>query len=116
MSVNLYMDVPVALAITSQLRRRQVDVITAQEDGARRFPDSDLLDRASELGRILVTHDKDLLAESSLRQRSGGAFMGVIYVPQTGLPIGKCVDDLELLAEVTEPQEWLSRVEYLALK
>jgi len=54
MSVNLYMDVPVPVAITDQLRRRGVDVITAQEDDARRFSDSHLLDRASQLGRILV--------------------------------------------------------------
>ena len=116
MSVKLYMDVPVPLAITSQLRRRQVDVITAQEDGARRFSDSDLLNRASQLNRILVTHDKDLLVEGSLRQRIGGAFVGVIYVPQTGMTIGKCVDDLELLAQLTELAEWVKRVEYLPLK
>src|SRR2546421_12159863 len=82
MSVNLFMDVPVPVTITDQLRRRGVDVITAQEDGARRFSDSDLLDRASQLGRVFVTQDKDLLVESSLRQRMGGGFVGVIYVPQ----------------------------------
>jgi len=116
MSVNLYMDVPVPVAITDQLRRRGVDVITAQEDDARRFSDSHLLDRASQLGRILVTHDKDLLVESSLRQRIGGAFVGVIYVPQTGMTIGRCVDELELMAQVTESAEWANRVEYLPLK
>ncbi|HEX7723044.1 MAG TPA: DUF5615 family PIN-like protein [Pyrinomonadaceae bacterium] len=116
MSVGLYMDVPVPLAITDQLRRRGVDVITAQEDGARRFSDPDLLDRASQLDRILVTHDKDLLVESSLRQRIGGGFAGVIYVPQTGMTIGKCVDELELLAQLTKPVEWTDRVEYLPLK
>jgi len=116
MSVDLYMDVPVPLAITDQLRQRGVHVITAQEDGARRFSDSDLLDRASQLGRILVTHDKDLLVESSLRQRIGGAFVGVIYAPQTGMTIGKCIDELELIARVTEPADWANRVEYLPLK
>ncbi|AFY30690.1 hypothetical protein Cal7507_0188 [Calothrix sp. PCC 7507] len=35
MSVPLYMDVHVPQAITDQLRRRGVDVLTAHEDGAR---------------------------------------------------------------------------------
>lgn len=113
---NLYMDVHVPFAITAQLRLRGVDVVTAQEDRAREFSDSDLLDRASELGRILVTQDADLLAETSLRQRSGRGFIGIIYAPQTGASIGKYVADLEILAKVTEPAEWLSRVEYLPLK
>jgi hypothetical protein len=115
MSVNLYMDVSLPSAITDQLRIRGVDVLTAQEDGARRFSDSDLLDRASELRRILVTQDMDLLIEGSLRQRAGGRFFGVVYAPQTGLTIGKCVADLELIAKVTEAGEWLNRVEYLPL-
>ncbi|HXI26261.1 MAG TPA: DUF5615 family PIN-like protein [Pyrinomonadaceae bacterium] len=116
MSVGLHTDVQFPLAITEQLRRRGVDVVTAQEDGARRFSDSDLLDRASQLGRVLVTQDKDLLVEGSLRQRIAGGFVGVIYVPQIGLTIGKCVEDLELMAQVTEPEEWINRVEYLPLK
>ena len=37
MSVALYMDVHVPLPITSALRLRGVDVLTAQEDGASRF-------------------------------------------------------------------------------
>ena len=116
MSVDLYMDVQFPLAITDQLRRRGVDVITAQEDNTSRFSDSDLLDRASQRGRVLVTHDKDFLVESSLRQRIGGTFVGVIYVPQIALTIGKCVDELELLAQVTELTDWINRVEYLPLK
>jgi hypothetical protein len=42
--------------------------------------------------------------------------MGVIYVSQLKIAIGKCVADLELLAELTDPAEWMSRVEYLPLK
>ena len=110
------MDVPLPLAITEQLRVRKVDVITAQEDKADRLADSDLLDRASQLGRILITHDKDLLTESSLRQKAGRNFVGVIYIPQTGVSIGRCVEELELLAQLTDPDEWLRRVEYLPLK
>jgi hypothetical protein len=53
MSVGLYMDEHVPRAITEGLRLRGVDVLTAQEDNRRRASDSELLDRATELGRIL---------------------------------------------------------------
>ena len=114
--IHLYMDVQFPLAVTQQLRLRNVDVITAQEDRAARLRDPELLDRASELGRVLVTQDKDFLVEASLRQKTNRAFLGVIYVPQIGLSIGRCVADLELLALDTDVSEWGTRVEYLPSK
>jgi len=64
MSVSLYMDVHVHRAITSALRLRGVDVMTAQEDGHQEASDTDLLDRATALGRVLFSQDDDLLAEA----------------------------------------------------
>jgi hypothetical protein len=116
MAISFYMDVHVPFAITEQLRRRGVDVLVAQEDGARRFSDPDLLDRASELGRVFVTQDADLLIEASARGRTGGSFVGIIYAPQTGVTIGQCVENLELIAKASEPAEWVNRVGYLPLK
>jgi predicted nuclease of predicted toxin-antitoxin system len=51
------MDVHVPYAIAIGLRLRGVDVITAQEDGSRELEDSDLLNRATKLGRIMFTRD-----------------------------------------------------------
>jgi predicted nuclease of predicted toxin-antitoxin system len=67
MSVGLYMNVHIRRQITEGLRQRGVDVLTAQEDGTTRLPDSELLDRATELGRVLVTEDRDLLREAARR-------------------------------------------------
>jgi hypothetical protein len=114
--IELFMDVHVHSAITDQLRVRGVDVLTAQEDGSRKLSDPRLLDRASELGRILFTQDADLLVEAVLRQRSGRRFVGVIYAAQTRVTIGECVDDLELIAKAGDPAKWINRVEYLPLR
>ena len=116
MSVLLYMDVNVRAEIARQLRAREVDVLTSQEDGTREFFDSDLLDRATFLGRVLFTRDADLLAEATMRQRSGRSFVGVIYASQIGVTIGPCVADLELIARTEDSTEWVNRVEYLPLK
>ncbi len=67
MSVRLYMDVHIPFAITIGLRIRGADVITAQEDDAAELEDTDLLNRATSLGCILFSQDKDLLREAQYR-------------------------------------------------
>ena len=58
--VSLYMDHHVPSAITAGLRKRGVDVLTAEEDGSARLDDDPLLDRATSLGRVLFSQDQDL--------------------------------------------------------
>lgn len=116
MSIRLYVDVHVRRAITEGLRLRGVDVLTAQEDGAREFDDPDLLERATALGRVLFTQDDDLLREAKQRQQTGETFAGVIYAHQLNLTTGQCIADLELIAQASEPAEWINRTEYLPLK
>jgi hypothetical protein len=97
------------------LRLRGVDVVTAQEDGRRMTPDDVLLDRATQLGRILFSQDEDLLAEATRRQEQGVPFAGVIYAHQLRVTIGMCVRDLELIAKASNAEDLANRVEYLPL-
>lgn len=110
------MDVHVRRAVTEGLRLREIDVITAQEDQASEFRDPDLWDRATVLGRVLITQDEDLLSEAEHRQRSEQSFAGLIYAHQLNIGIGEFIADLELIAHASEPAEWVNRVEYLPLK
>ncbi len=115
MSVRLYMDVHVRRAVTEGLRLRGVDVLTAQEDGTGGFADPELLDRATELGRVLFTQDDDLLREAKRRQQMGESFGDVVYAYQLNITIGQCIGDLELIAHASEPGEWSNHTEYLPL-
>ena len=115
MSVSLYMDVHVRWSITDQLRRRGVDVLTAQEDDNARLDDSELLNRANSLGRELFRQDNDLLREATHRQRNNIPFAGVLYGHQLRITIGQAIEDLELIAKVAEPSDLENCVEYLPL-
>lgn len=115
MPVALYMDHNIARPITDGLRARAVDVLMAAEDGTNRLPDPDLLDRATALGRVLFTHDEDLLVEAQRRQAASIPFAGVIYVYQMHLPIGVCIENLELIAKASDPSDLADRVTYLPL-
>lgn len=115
MSLALYMDVHVPAAITRALRRRGVDVLTAQDDGTARLLDPALLDRAAELGRIVFTRDSDFLAESVRRQRAGLPFATIVYAHQQHVSIGHCVDDLSIIALASTPDEATGQIVYLPL-
>ena len=106
----------VGLVEVLPLRVRDVDVLTAQEDGAARLEDDDLLDRALERGRVLFSQDDDLLNEATTRQRRGRKFAGVIYAHQQNITVRRTIDDLELIAKACEPEELEDRVVFLPLK
>ena len=110
------MDVHVRRAVTAALRLRSIDVLTAQEDGSAEFADDVLLKRATELGRVLVSQDEDLLREGARWLSEGKDFSGIIYAHQLRITIGQMVEDLELIARSTSQNEWRGRIEYLPLR
>ncbi len=83
------MDEHIHQGITDGLRQRGVDVLTVQEDGRTGTPDPLVLDRATELQRIIFTQDQDFLAEANRRQVEGMSFAGVIYAHQRLVTIGE---------------------------
>ncbi len=115
MSIALYMDEHVHRAITEGLRLRGVDVLTVQADGYHHKPDPILLDRATQLQRVMFSQDEDLLIEAKHHQTEGIPFAGVIYAHQLQVTIGICVRDLELMAKAATPEDLANRVEYLPL-
>ena len=115
MTIALYMDHHVPRAITNGLRLRGVDVLTALEDSSHELSDAELLSRATELGRVLFTRDDDLLVEARHRQLDQIPFGGVIYAHQLRVSIGTCIQNLEIIAQVGEPQDMQNGIEFLPL-
>src|SRR5947207_855581 len=115
MSLRLYMDHHVHQAITLGLRGRGVDVLTAEEDGSASLADPDLLDRATRLGRVLVSQDADLPAEATRRMRSGINFGGLIYGSRLSGSIAQTIDDLELIAAALDPDPSANTIIFLPL-
>ena len=115
MSIALYMDEHIHLAITIGLRFRDVDVLTVQEDGRTGIPDPLVLDRATELQRVIFTQDRDFLVEATRCQVEGVNFPGVIYAHQRVVTIGDCIRDLEIIAKASDKEDLVNRVQYLPL-
>ncbi len=116
MPIKLYMDAHIPRAITHSLRLSGIDVLTAQEDNSANLSDSQLLDRARTLQRVVFTFDDDLLAIAAKRQREHVPFAGVIFAHPLRASIGTCVRDLAIIAKAAEPQDLADRVEFLPLR
>ena len=115
LSLRLYMDHHVKAAVTIELRRRGVDVITALEDGASEFDDEALFERATLLGRVLFSQDQDLLEIAQRWSKVGREFAGLIYAHQLRISVGQAVQDLEVLAQVLDSEEMTNRVVFIPL-
>ena len=115
MSIGFYMDENVPRQITVGLRLRDVDVLTVQEDKRAGMPDPQVLERSTELQKVLFSRDDDLLALAYQRQKAGVAFPGVVYSHPQGIGIGDCVRELEIIAKASTLEETLNQVQYLPL-
>lgn len=116
MAIALYMDVHIPQAITDQLRRRSVDVLTAFDDKTQELSDEQLLLRATQLNRVLFTQDIRFRVLAETWQAEGKQFYGLVFGHQLGGTIGQFVKDLELIAKASEPDEWMNAVEFIPFK
>ena len=115
MPLAVYMDVHVPVSVSEGLRRKQIDVLTAQEDSAGRLSDDDMLSRATALQRVLFTQDADFLEMSARWQRQRLAFVGILFAAQ-GTPIGRLIEDAELCLAGMTAEEFRERLVHLPLR
>ena len=115
MAVRFYMDHHIPHTITEGLLRRNVDVVTAFQDGASMADDVQLLARATELERVLFSQDRDLLVIASQWMQYGRSFSGLLYAHQLNITIGRAIRDLELIANACDSADMQNKIEFLPL-
>jgi len=107
--IRYYMDQHYPGPVTEGLRRRGIDVLTAQEAKRCGLPDADQLRFATTEQRVMVSFDPDYLA----LHQSGATHAGIVWCPQQKYGIGMLVQLLELLHGTVDRDSMRSHVEYL---
>jgi hypothetical protein len=110
--LSAYADEHVKSAIVEGLKRRGMDIVTAQERGQRRTDDEILLRTATMEARLLLTNDTDFLRIHSAWMKAGGQHTGIVYWPQERL-IGVVIARVHQYALQTTPQEALNVVKFV---
>ena len=116
MKVAFQADADFNQTIVSALQRREpaIDFQTADEAQLRGLPDPDVLARAARDGRILVSHDHHTMpvhfATFVTTQHSPGVFL-----LSQDVPIKIAVEELLVIWEASEAEEWANTLHYLPL-
>ena len=116
MSLPLYMDEHIPSAITAELQNRGIDVLTVQMDNRSGLPDPQVMRRAYELRRIIVTEDHDYERSAVDFWSRGENFYGIAFITRRGTTFGVIIADLETLAVCSEVDEVINRINYIPLR
>jgi len=76
--------------------------------------DPQVLQRAAQAGRVLVTHDHRTMPRHFADFIATRTSPGLLIIPQH-LSVAAAADDLLLIWALTEPEEWTNRICFLPL-
>jgi len=111
--IRFYLDENVSPAVGEQLVKSGIDVVTTQD--VEKLGDTDVnhLQRATQMGRVLCTHDTDFLRLSA----EGIEHAGIAFAPYYKVSIvGSVVKALRELHASTTAEEMLGQVKFLSVK
>jgi hypothetical protein len=101
------------------LRRRQpaVDIVRIQDLGGMvGADDPTVLAWASAEGRVVLTHDSSTMPDHAYARIAAGLPMSGMFIVPAGLAVGPLIEELFLITECSELEEWRDRVCYLPLR
>jgi hypothetical protein len=109
MAIRLHLDENVSGAVAEGLRRRGVDLTTAQDAGLLGADDVAHLEFAAAQVRTLVTHDDDFT-----RIHAGGmSHAGICYCPKDKYSVGELIRILVLVYECLSADDMRRHLEFL---
>ena len=116
MTLALYIDEHIPIAISDGLKLRGIDVLTVRDDGRAGAADIDNLRRAFELRRVMVTEDHDFERLANEFWVSSEGFYGIAFILRQGVSFGVLIDHLELLVTGSEVDEVINRLIYIPMR
>ncbi len=116
MTIKFQADNDLKQAIVNGVKRRRpaIDFQTAAEAQLDGLPDEEVLALAANEGRVLVSHDHRTMPFHFANFISTQESAGVILIEQS-LPLRDAIDDLLLIWEASEAEEWSNRLEFIPL-
>ncbi len=115
MSLRFQADADLKYTIVKAVRRREpsIDFASADDSDLGDIDDSEVLERAAQEDRILVSHDRrTMIAHIRARMELEKSSPGLFVVSQ-GVPVLQVADAIVLVWAVSEPSDWRDQVHYL---
>lgn len=103
------------ILLKAALRREPtIDFQTAHAAGLVALNDKEVLAKAADQGRVLVTHDRKTMPTHFAEFIATEESSGVIIIPQK-LSVSAAVEDLILIWVASESEEWINRIKSIPL-
>ncbi|HLY26022.1 MAG TPA: DUF5615 family PIN-like protein [Aggregatilineales bacterium] len=93
-----------------------LDLLRVQDVGLAGVDDPTVLDWAANAGRVLFSHDVQTLVGFAYERIAAGKRMPGLFEVRRDLPLSLVIDEILLLIECSEPDEWEHQVRYLPLR
>ena len=97
------------------LRNPEVDIVRIQDVGLSSADDLTILEWTIRENRILLTHDVETMPDFAYSRVRAGLLIPAIFIADQDTPIGQLIDDLLLIVECSEENEWDGQIHYLPL-
>ncbi len=110
-NIRFYFDESVELAVSQQLERAGIDVVSAHSLDLLGDTDDNHLQRATALERVLCTYDQDFLRLAA----EGMYHYGIIFSQQQSASIGGWVREIKLIHAEKEADDLIEQVLYLSM-
>lgn len=107
-------DLNQVILLATTRREPAIDFQTAIMADLPGLDDGQVLKRAAQEGRVLVTHDRKTMPKHFSEFIANQSSPGLLIVPQY-LSVAAAVEDLILIWSATEAEEWVDRIGFLPL-
>jgi predicted nuclease of predicted toxin-antitoxin system len=102
--------------VRGSLRQRPgLDIVRIQDVGLVGASDEDVLAWAAENNRIILTHDLATMADFAYDRLVDGKPMAGVFILHDRFPVGLAIQEILLMVECTEQEEWSGRVVHLPI-
>jgi len=108
-TIRFYFDQHIPSAVARGLRRRGVDILTAQEADRCGVTDQEQLLFSTSQGRVLVTFDADFISLAI----QGTEHAGIAFCAASKYSIGELIYVLLLVQDALQPDDMHNHIEFL---
>lgn len=110
--IKFYLDENISPQIANRLLLDGIDVVTVRDLGGLGDTDNNHLERATQMGRVLCTQDRDYLA----MHKKGIGHSGIAFAKQSEASIGGWIKGLYELHEAKNAKEMIGTVYQVPMK
>ncbi len=115
MNIRFQADNDLKFSIVTAVRRREpaIDFASARDSALDSVGDAELLERAEQDNRVVVSHDRRTLLECFRARLAAGKPSPGLLIASQGAPTGLIADSLVLLWSAADPEDLRNQAHYL---